>query len=195
MGWGSLIWDPRALHLLETATPWHTDGPELPVEFGRVSRDGRLTLVLVPGNGEATPLHILWAEMCCRDVEHARMNLAARECVERNIVGSIAVWPTDGKSVHHYAVVDRWAKNKGIDFVVWTALRPRFEDRFGRMPSEAETLDYLRMLPAAGRAAAEEYIRRAPPQVKTSYRLGIEKALGWTYDGSKTDSRIKLPPT
>jgi|GEM_PF-85784 len=191
LGWGSLIWDPGALHLMETATPWHKDGPELPVEFARVSTNGRLTLVLVPGNGDSTPPHVLWAEMCCRDTEHARRNLAAREGVENNIVRSIPMWPTDGTSVPHWAAVDQWAKNKGFDFVIWTALRPRFAGQSGRVPSEAEALDYLCTLQASGRADAEEYIRRAPPQIETENRSAIEKILGWSYDGSKTDSQIK----
>jgi hypothetical protein len=45
LGWGSLIWQPRELRI--SLPIWKTDGPELPVEFARVSMDGRLTLVPV----------------------------------------------------------------------------------------------------------------------------------------------------
>lgn len=176
---------------METATPWHTDGPELPVEFARVSKNGRLTLVLVPNSGGFAQINVLWAELCCRDAEHARRNVAERECVENNIGLSIPVWPTDGTAVQHWTAVDRWAKNKGLDFVIWTALRPRFGGHSGRVPSEAEALDYLRGLQTSERADAEEYIRRTPPQIRTAYRSAIEKAIGWTYDGSRTDSQIK----
>ena len=31
--------------------PWKTDGPELPLEFSRISKDGRLTLVIDELNG------------------------------------------------------------------------------------------------------------------------------------------------
>jgi 1-acyl-sn-glycerol-3-phosphate acyltransferase len=45
LGWGSLIWSPGNLKI---DREWHEDGPFLPIEFARVSQDGRLTLVLFP---------------------------------------------------------------------------------------------------------------------------------------------------
>lgn len=48
LGWGSLIWDKRTLRL---AGDWQTGGPVLPIEFSRVSGDGRLTLVIDPLHG------------------------------------------------------------------------------------------------------------------------------------------------
>jgi hypothetical protein len=49
LGWGSLIWDPRDLPHQE---PWLDDGPKLPLEFSRISKDRRLTLVIDAVNGE-----------------------------------------------------------------------------------------------------------------------------------------------
>jgi hypothetical protein len=46
IGWGSLIWDPREL---DRQGRWHTCGPRLPIEFARISKDVRLTLVIVKG--------------------------------------------------------------------------------------------------------------------------------------------------
>lgn len=45
LGWDSLIWDPRSLKY-DVNTGWLTDGPKLPIEFARISNDGRLTLVI-----------------------------------------------------------------------------------------------------------------------------------------------------
>ena len=52
LGWGSLVWDPRQLPL---KTAWKLHGPKLPIEFSRVSRDARLTLVIDPDNGTEVP--------------------------------------------------------------------------------------------------------------------------------------------
>ena len=43
LGWGSLVWDPREL---KTAGQFAPNGPLLPVEFCRISADGRLTLAI-----------------------------------------------------------------------------------------------------------------------------------------------------
>jgi hypothetical protein len=52
VGWGSLIWNPGKLPL---ATNWTEVGPILPIEFSRISKDGRLTLALTNGTERACP--------------------------------------------------------------------------------------------------------------------------------------------
>ena len=43
LAWGSLVWDPRDL---QAAAEFAPNGPLLPVEFCRISADGRLTLAI-----------------------------------------------------------------------------------------------------------------------------------------------------
>ena len=43
LAWGSLVWDPGGL---QTAGKFAANGPLLPIEFCRVSDDGRLTLAI-----------------------------------------------------------------------------------------------------------------------------------------------------
>ncbi len=73
IGWGSIVWDPGEL---ATGSRWHSDGPELPVEFARKSRDGRLTLVIHESSSDQ---RTYWALSALDTVEAARESLRQRE--------------------------------------------------------------------------------------------------------------------
>lgn len=64
LGWGSLIWDKRDLPIVGD---WQAGGPVLPIEFSRVSGDGRLTLVIDEQNG---------ADVTTRYARSERVNLS-----------------------------------------------------------------------------------------------------------------------
>ncbi len=52
IAWGSLIWNPADLEL---ASRWHKDGPVLPIEFARMSKNGAASLVVTPTRGTPGP--------------------------------------------------------------------------------------------------------------------------------------------
>ena len=52
LGWGSLIWQPKDLKF-DANIGWKEKGPILPIEFARISKDGRLALVITP-NGSSS---------------------------------------------------------------------------------------------------------------------------------------------
>jgi hypothetical protein len=172
LGWGSLVWNPG---VLRCAGGWHTDGPELPLEFARTSQDGRLTLVLTPG---ARPVPCLWTEVEYTAPHHAQEALAGREgCT----LTSIGLWPGDPPlhSTGADAIV-AWGAARGADAIVWTALRPKLEGVEGDAPASAEAaLTYLRQLDAGHAARAQEYVERAPVQIQTNFRAVFEQELGW----------------
>lgn len=178
LGWGSLIWCQKTLPV---AGAWQQDGPELPVEFARESRDRRITLVVCDG----LPLvRTLWAALDVSTLNAAKQALAAREGVSTgNIKYSIGWWSPAGVSDHPgSALVSEWAAERDIEAVVWTALKPKLGIE-NRMPSQDEVLEHLSGLQGSEREVAEEYIRLAPRQIATTYRTAIEDALGWTPSG------------
>lgn len=172
VGWGSLIWRSGRLPL---DGRWRADGPELPVEYARESGDGRVTLVAVP---DAPPSRTFWTLLETDDLSDARRRLRRRE---RSRPGTIGAWPPpDGGEPAALEAVARWARARGLDGVVWTALRPRFAEVEGRVPTRREVVDHLAGLRGARRARAERYVRRTPRQIRTPYRTAIERRLGWT---------------
>lgn len=168
LGWGSLIWDPRELPV----QAWQTDGPLLPVEFSRVSEDGRVTLVI---DQEGRTVPTLWAILPADNLEAGIAQLAVRENVKR--LGAIGRWPSaDNSSIH--AIVAAWARRNHIDGVVWTALKPGLQKTRGVRPSLEDILGHIATLSGGARANAEEYVRRAPQQVATEWRDAIRRAFG-----------------
>lgn len=175
LGWGSLIWCQKRLPV---TGGWREDGPTLPVEFARESRDKRITLVICEGS---LPVRVLWAVLDVATIDEARLALAVREGVtERNISYSIGYWTPFADSGHPgFDAIGQWAEPRGVAGVVWTALKPKIGDDY-RVPAEVEVVNHLNGLVGTARDTAEEYVRLAPRQIQTPYRRRIEEALGWT---------------
>ena len=175
LGWGSLIWCPDSL---PTIGDWHADGPDLPVEFARQSKDGRITLVIEPG---AKRVPVSWTRLTVGSIDAARRALADREgvCLSKH-AQSIGHWSLKDASQHRESAgIGEWARAKGVDAAVWTALQPRFNGE-RVTPTREEVVARLRSLEGPERTKAEEYVRKAPPQIRTAYRKTIELELGWT---------------
>lgn len=177
LGWGSLIWRRETLPVVE---PWHDDGPNLPVEFGRQSRGGQITLIIRDGQPVS---RVLWAKLEIADLAGARESLRAREKIpSSDAEQSIAHWSrcVGASGRRETFAIAAWAAGKPeIESVVWTALPPKFDGEIGRMPTEKEVITYLRELKDKKLDDAREYVRRAPAQIQTPYRKAIEEALGW----------------
>ena len=175
LGWGSLVWKPGDLPIVGE---WRRDGPALPVEFARQSRDGRMTLVVTDG---AKPLTVFWSELKAKSLDEARKMLGAREGVPNSrMASSIGSWhpatlPIDAA----WRSIADWAVAAKLDGAVWTALPPKFDDK-PIAPTGDQVLAYLSALDGDARRIAEEYVRRAPAQIATAYRQRIERELGWT---------------
>lgn len=176
LGWGSLIWDPRDLPILD---PWFSDGPLLPIEFARHSKGDRITLVIVPG---LPHVRVLWALMSVDTLEDAKVQLTKREGISiGNISKSIGWWSKTCDFQNQYAQnIGKWAEMMDLDAVVWTALRPKFMGEINLIPAAETVVSFFKKLPLHKKKAAEEYVRMAPLQVNTKYRRKIEEELNWT---------------
>ena len=75
---------------------WFSDGPFLPIEFVRQSKDDRITLVLSEG---VSLVRSLWSLMSVDSMDEAAKCLAEREGIlEKNIARDIGKWPQNSEN-------------------------------------------------------------------------------------------------
>jgi len=174
LGWGSLIWEPGDFPI---SHEWHEDGPNLPLEFARKSSDGRMTLVVCK---QGTVCPALWNTLSSSSLDEAREALAKREGLPST--ANAAFWTKSGSSGHFgVEFIEPWAKQRGISGVVWTGLPPKspVTNRNDDTPSIEEVISHLRGLSERSAKRAEEYVRKAPRQIATTYRTRYVKEFGW----------------
>ena len=178
LAWGSLIWDRRELAIAGDFKPC---GPQLPVEFCRVSGDGRLTLVIDEAFGASC---VTYSAVSTRgDLDAAIENLRLREGMpSAKGVGFVDV--VSGKQSdraidrHPKAVtaIKTWAQSNGFDAAIWTALASNFHepDKAGEPFSVEAAIRYLETLEAPKLCGTLGYIRSAPPEVQTPVRAAVD---------------------
>lgn len=181
LGWGSLIWNPGNLEIekAQEQNGWFDDGPMLPIEFARISQDGRLTLVIAPGSEE---VRTLYAISKFEDLDEAILDLAVREGCGKNRVGFFL--KTDrvfhSKEFEPKQNIESWINtDEEISAVIWTDLHKNFKDKIGLELTEENAINYLRSLPLEIKAKAEQYIRRTPAIVNTKIRRAVVQVLCW----------------
>jgi len=158
------------------------DGVLLPIEYARVSSDGRLTLVITPC---AKPIRTLWALMATDDLNEARESLCNREGIKSNNINKYigSVTQTEKITKEDEWQVKRkiqdWLKHLNLDAAIWTNLPPKFKNR-EITPNADQAIAYLKGLDINVFTLAKEYVRKTPKQIDTNYRRRFEVEFGWT---------------
>lgn len=176
LGWGSLIWNPRALPLKSN---WLKAGPSLPIEFSRISSNSGLSLVIDPTNGRIVPTR--YALSAQADLGDAICDLRAREGTTARYIGFVDLKHGRHRSTIYpnaAGVICDWATDNGLDAVVWTDLPSNFEKRLGVPFSLENAQKYLKGLAKNVARRAREYILNAPAEVDTPLRRELIRT-GW----------------
>lgn len=187
LAWGSLVWDQRELAIAADFSPL---GPVLPIEFCRVSGNGRLTLVIDEMFGASCATYA--ARSSFTDLNAALENLWVREGSEaeplpRDLQNQGRVGFVDissdrqsGRAIERHpqsvAAITAWAKANGYDAAIWTALASNFHEpkKAGEPFSVEAAVRYLETLDAPKIDAALSYIREAPLEVQTPVRVAVQ---------------------
>jgi hypothetical protein len=179
LGWGSPVWDPR---VLEIAASFEPTGPNLPVEFCRISKNHRLTLIIDETFGTLCQTYA--AESGCSDLAAAIENLSQREKMANvSDVGFLDIKAQTRSPIaterHPHAIetIADWTLNNGYDATIWTALDGHFDQLAHEPFSVNAAMRFMESLedhePEAF-ARALDYIRRAPPAIQTPVREAVQ---------------------
>lgn len=181
IGWGSLLWD------LDDLAPhvrgdWAVDqGPELPLEFVRISpkRLDALTVVIDRDHGVTCGTSYRLSQRS--DVVEAAANLAARERTTPENIGYVcrATGRRQSRTPETVERVAAWLAAEGLDAAAWTDIPGNFRERTGRMFTIDAAISYLRTLPAASLTEAKRYIDSAPAAVDTPLRRALSGHDWW----------------
>lgn len=171
LGWGSLISDP---HGLPTQGQWQLNGPQLPIEFSRISNDSRLTLVIDAEHGETFTTRYIQSSRS--DLGDAICDLRCREKTFRKRIGFIDLRheTSSAKEFPEHeaasAAIYAWLEPSGFDAVIWTALPSNFQEKRNEAFSPEAAVRYLDSLSNSEQINAFKYINGAPIEVSTPLR-------------------------
>lgn len=177
LGWGSLIWDSRP-EFDEQHGEWLLEGPQLKLEFSRISksRDGALTLVIDTDHGADCQVAYAMSER--HEPEDAICDLRSRE---GTIMKRIGFYFADKCRTCVPAVpetIPPWAEAMKLDVVVWTGLTSNFESEKKQDFRIENAIRHLQGLSPEGKAQAANYVWRAPEFVRTPLRKVLQ-GLPW----------------
>ena len=192
LAWGSLLWDPRELAL---GAPFAPSGPQLPIEFCRISADGRLTLIVDESHGTSCQTY---AAISAFDSLGAAMeNLRLREGMSHvSSVGFVeaarggASFRAQDRHPSALQTIRGWTNENHLDATIWTALPSNFgvsHGAHGPFSTEA-AISYLEALEEEPFQRALAYIRNAPANTQTPVRHAVSRRWPVT-DGEKRRPR------
>ena len=170
IGWGSLIWDQREL---KTKGDWLKNGPVIPIEFCRLSTDGRITLVI---NQDFKPVPTLIIESLFETLDEAINDLALREGTET--IKNIGHYTYTSGSFHSIrnAFVKEILQQYKTDFdaLIWSDFGVSFKDKGLGALSVENVIKHIESLDQNMKEKAIEYIIKTPNQVQTTFRPFLE---------------------
>ena len=180
IGWGSLLWDLDCLEPNVTGEWQIGAGPNLPLEFTRVSpkRKMGLTVCLDEEHGVPCASHVIASRRT--RVEEAQADLAARERAPIARVGAVCL-----KAGHRAGrgdlpeLVADWCRENGWQGAVWTDLLSNWVEMLGGPFSIDAAVAYVSGLRGDSLDEAVTYIRLAPKTTDTPLRRALEDEDWW----------------
>jgi hypothetical protein len=149
----------------------------LPIEFARISQDGRLTLVVHPGSADQ---RTYWAVSGLASLDEARANLGRREGTQLSNIHYVktAGDAADGTPAEVVEKCRDWVRqHPEVEAAIWTGLPSNWEKERGHAFSPEDAVRYIQELETRV-YRAREYVQNTPSQIDTAVRREMRKR-GW----------------
>ena len=176
VGYGSLIWDLENLSPFVTGNWKLADGPQMPVEFSRVSPKRKQALVLVIDENLDHQCDTCIIDSTRRDLSQAVEDLAARERCQQEMIGYVS---NTGDAHRPLDSAHEWLGQSNYDAVLWTALPGNFHDQINQPFSHENGLAYLKTLKDEALVEAWRYVEFAPEVTDTPFRRFLRNDNYW----------------
>ncbi len=172
IAWGSLIWDPRTLAC--KFENWKTDGPTLPIEFSRISKDGRITLVIDEEHG--TNIQTYWNTLSFTNLQEAKENLRFREKTEEKCISEVEASTTTNDPM--LKEIQKWLQENELDAAIWTGIPSNWNAKRSPGYTRDEITKYLKeSKDTPVWEKLKNYIIKAPKQTQTNMRSFLESEI------------------
>lgn len=179
LAWGSLVYDQRNLC---TEGEWQTDGPNLSIEYARISGaqgEQKLTLVIKPG---FLLVPVLYIKSCYESLLESRENLRLREGTPDIANIGFIDFSNGTQSIRRlkkeiFTELTTWNMAKGFDAIIWTDLAPNFSTKTSMRFNIQNIFDFFGNLSPEELLATKHYVQNTPGQVQTQFRSDIEAFL------------------
>src|SRR5690606_38115690 len=181
IGWGSLLWDPECL-APHVGSDWHRgQGPELPLEFVRVSPKRKNALTVVIDGDHDARCRTSFVPSRRTDIADAVADLAARERTTADNIGFVdrTRGRMHGRSRQVCDAVWASAEMSAVAGAAWTDLPRNYETVTGRPFTVRHAISYLRSLESDAALEAKRYIELAPAEVSTPLRQALAHEAWW----------------
>lgn len=180
IGWGSLIWDLENL-TPHVQGPWRMRaGPELPLEFSRISPKRKRALAVCIDLMDGRPCQTSVIASKRASMVEARRDLARRERAPDGFIGGFCgqTGQTFGRPQIVFKIA-QWCRTSGWGGAVWTDLHPTFTAETGLTFSTDTALGYLQTLEEEALDEAVRYIEHAPATTSTRLRRHLRDDPWW----------------
>lgn len=180
IAWGSLIWDLDILKPHVHGLWRHRAGPELPLEFSRISAKRKRALAVCIDLMDGVPCYTSVISSKRSSLAEARTDLARRERAPDGFIGAFCT-----RTGQHWGrpqvvfKIAQWCRAGGWAGAVWTDLHANFMAETGKLFSVAAGHEHLKSLEEKALDEAVRYIERAPETTNTRLRRHLRDDPWW----------------